>query len=601
MLDAFGGRSAEKRRGPGLKRALALVTFAALLLAACSPSDTVDPAGESFDVAFEADGGEPQTGTLEGATVNGTIKIVVRAGRHAKSASFYLDDPRMRGEPYVVDQRSPFTAEISTAELEPGQHTVTVAVDYERSRRTSVKTVRFTVAALPAPTEPSDPAPTEPTDPSDPAPTEPADPGDPSEPTDPGTPTDPNDPDEPTQPEEPAPSEPTPPTTPDYPAPTYWVSTTGSDSNDGRSADRPFRTIAKAASVVRPGDVIYIRGGTYREYLRTDVWKTSGQPGKPITIMGAPGETVILDGSDRKNGGTNPSSPQLIWLRDTHWYVFQNLILRNAGGRGMELEGDHHVVRNVISHGHHGDGIYIEGSYNLVEDVVSYDNYSYNNGGDSADGVKVDRGTGNVLRRVVVYDNSDDGIDLWLSTDTLVEYSVAYRNGRGTSGNGMGFKMSANIADSRNVIRYNVAFSNRSFNFTDNEGGGLLIYNNTSFDSGSRGFVVRGRSGKAASKVYNNISFNEKAPLIDVQSGSTKPIQAANSWNLGITDPGFASTDPGSANFLRLRSGSKAIDAGTDLGQQYVGRAPDLGAYEYGMPSIVAGAEEHASRWTGLF
>ena len=45
--------------------------------------------------------------------------------------------------------------------------------------------------------------------------------------------------------------------------PTYYVSTTGSDSNDGRSASTPFRTLQRAANAVGPGDVVWIRGGVY--------------------------------------------------------------------------------------------------------------------------------------------------------------------------------------------------------------------------------------------------------------------------------------------------------------------------------------------------
>lgn len=299
--------------------------------------------------------------------------------------------------------------------------------------------------------------------------------------------------------------------------------------------------------------------------------------------MGAPGETAILDGSDRRNSGSNPAAPQLIWLRDRHYYVFQNLTIRYAAGRGMELEGDHHVVRDVVSHGNHSDGIYIEGSYNLVEDVVSFDNFSYSNDGDSADGVKVDSGTGNVLRRVVVYENSDDGIDLWDSTDTLVEFSVSYRNGRGSTGNGQGFKMSnGRRADSRNVIRYNVAFENRAHNFTDNAGGGLLLYNNTSYAAGRAGFHVAGQSGVERSTLFNNISFgdNEGVKVVPTTEGGPGPVSRNNSWDLGIDDPLFVSLDPDDPGFLRLRPDSPAVDAGADVGEAFAGTAPDLGAYE---------------------
>jgi hypothetical protein len=37
--------------------------------------------------------------------------------------------------------------------------------------------------------------------------------------------------------------------------------------------------------------------------------------------------------------------------------------------------------------------------------------------------------------------------------------------------------------------------------------------------------------------------------------------------------------------FLKLKKGSRAIDKGEDLGFPFVGEAPDLGAFEYGMSS----------------
>ena len=35
------------------------------------------------------------------------------------------------------------------------------------------------------------------------------------------------------------------------------------------------------------------------------------------------------------------------------------------------------------------------------------------------------------------------------------------------------------------------------------------------------------------------------------------------------------------SDFLRLKNGSEMIDAGTDVGLPYSGKAPDLGAYEF--------------------
>src|SRR5215831_14727389 len=47
---------------------------------------------------------------------------------------------------------------------------------------------------------------------------------------------------------------------------TYYVATTGSDSNPGTVA-APFKTIAKASQALASGDTLYIRAGTYPESM----------------------------------------------------------------------------------------------------------------------------------------------------------------------------------------------------------------------------------------------------------------------------------------------------------------------------------------------
>ena len=72
----------------------------------------------------------------------------------------------------------------------------------------------------------------------------------------------------------------------------YFVSVSGNDRGPG-TKEQPFRTMTKAASLAKPGDVVTLRGGIYRELvtLRKNV---SGTPGKPIVFRGAPGETALL-------------------------------------------------------------------------------------------------------------------------------------------------------------------------------------------------------------------------------------------------------------------------------------------------------------------
>lgn len=76
-------------------------------------------------------------------------------------------------------------------------------------------------------------------------------------------------------------------------APTYYVSPNGSDSNRG-TLNRPWRTVKHALKKLSPGDILYLRGGTYYEH-EIQV-KVSGTAAAPITIQSYPGERAIIDG-----------------------------------------------------------------------------------------------------------------------------------------------------------------------------------------------------------------------------------------------------------------------------------------------------------------
>ncbi len=78
----------------------------------------------------------------------------------------------------------------------------------------------------------------------------------------------------------------------------YHVATTGDDKNPGTAA-KPFRTIQRAASIMRLDDTCHVRGGTYRETVQP--W-ASGQLGRPIRFLAYPGEKVVISGADPITG-----------------------------------------------------------------------------------------------------------------------------------------------------------------------------------------------------------------------------------------------------------------------------------------------------------
>ena len=77
------------------------------------------------------------------------------------------------------------------------------------------------------------------------------------------------------------------------------VSVQGDDSHDG-SAARPLRTIAAAARLAQPGDLITVHEGVYRE--RIDPPRGGTSEAARITYQAAPGERVVLKGSEEVTG-----------------------------------------------------------------------------------------------------------------------------------------------------------------------------------------------------------------------------------------------------------------------------------------------------------
>ena len=74
---------------------------------------------------------------------------------------------------------------------------------------------------------------------------------------------------------------------------TYFVSPDGSDKNPGNK-QKPFKTIEKAAKIIKPGETCFLRGGVYREQINIT---TSGTKDKPIRFEAYNNETVIMDGT----------------------------------------------------------------------------------------------------------------------------------------------------------------------------------------------------------------------------------------------------------------------------------------------------------------
>lgn len=73
--------------------------------------------------------------------------------------------------------------------------------------------------------------------------------------------------------------------------PTYFVSPTGSNGNNGGQGD-PWKTLNYAGAQLNPGDTLYIRGGTYREWVK---FPRHGLANARILISNWEDEVAIVD------------------------------------------------------------------------------------------------------------------------------------------------------------------------------------------------------------------------------------------------------------------------------------------------------------------
>lgn len=81
----------------------------------------------------------------------------------------------------------------------------------------------------------------------------------------------------------------------------YYVSPSGNDANAGTESS-PFKTLVKAFSMLKAGNTLYIRGGTYTAPATGWQFTNSGTASQPITVTNYPGERVVLNTDNSVSG-----------------------------------------------------------------------------------------------------------------------------------------------------------------------------------------------------------------------------------------------------------------------------------------------------------
>ncbi|MFE5509353.1 sigma-70 family RNA polymerase sigma factor [Streptomyces sp. NPDC056529] len=414
------------------------------------------------------------------------------------------------------------------------------------------------------------------------------------------------------------------------PAPTYFVSPGGSDSNPGTSAGSPFRTLQKAADTAGPGDVVAVMNGTYTEPRKGSnvlTVKRSGRPGAPITFTAYPGHRPVLNprtawngisvygashiviknlevkgnnaalslndaerSSNRTDPTYNTNCVSVEKNRQTgafahHVVITGNLVHDCAGGGISAIEADHVDITGNHVHSNSWFTVYGTSGISVLTPRDS-------GGGDSRTyGIRI---TGNR-----VHDNETkvkwEGCRCYSDGNGIIVDTTKGDPGRGRP-----------AYNGRVLVANNISY--------DNGGSGIHAYRSRHVDIVHNTAYLNGRSTRIT-KPYANIFAHDSADvrvLDNIAYG--RPGQATNSTsrNVDVTydynvyfggrapetkgphdivaDPGFTAPGKGPDADFRLTADSPAIGSATPFpavttdftGATRGGGAPDRGAYRFG-------------------
>ena len=422
-------------------------------------------------------------------------------------------------------------------------------------------------------------------------------------------------------------------------AATYYVAPGGSDSNPG-TLSQPFFTLNKAWTVVSAGDIIYMRGGTYRyNTTGTSLTGKSGTSSAYITIQNYPGEIPVINYDNEtfttQMHGIYISGVSYLHLKGIRITNINQPVGQTTAQYGILCDGSGapHCTFEQMECDHIGGWGIVLGENNTNNLFLNCDLHHnsdrYTTNGDPwgwSDGFESGSltSTNNTLDGCRFWSNSDDGIDLRGAAGIfLIKNCWSFWNGfrpgersgdadLGTTegGDGTGYKLGGTRGGATTSILRTVenclSVSNRGSGFDpqpDDAGKilGVAMYNCTAYDNASGwgdGFSAGGYNNTTIMR--NNIDYHNHGTSPDLNS--TNLVHNHNSFDLSltVTDADFVSVSSAgldgprqadgslpNLSFLHLAAGSKLIDAGVDVGIPYTGKAPDLGAYEAGSGTAV--------------
>jgi len=415
---------------------------------------------------------------------------------------------------------------------------------------------------------------------------------------------------------------------------TYYVSAgLGSDNNPG-SQNHPWKTIQKAANMIRPGETAVVEAGTYLERVKVT---RSGASTAPVTYQ-ADGQVITngftvkadyitIKGFEITDTPNDDTDGMGIYVSGNFCDLENNYVhYATRGGIYLELGANSCKIINNKLERNSQFGIDVHGNNSVIENNEIWGTIQYHPKWINppsfvdADGIHF-FGSGHLFRGNYIHDislsqpeNTNPHIDAFQTWDGKAEgpagsNSIFEQNkivlGDGTTG----FQLEGGTHDL--VIRNNIieafvgvnAHKNSSTPFTipanlfilNNDWIGDLNYNRSEYPAGIS------FENTVNSMIHNNIFAEQRDQIIFLKnsagidsdynlaynSDSSMPEGPFNIHDLWGVNPLFTNLQSGD---YHLQAGSPAIEAGEadskvtndyESNPRLPGRGYDIGAYEY--------------------
>ena len=357
----------------------------------------------------------------------------------------------------------------------------------------------------------------------------------------------------------------------------YYVSNSGSNSNNGLTPGMAFLTIQHAidTETLLPGDSVIVAEGNYAGF---DNRAHSGVAGNPLVFY--------ADGANVRITSSGPIRGDGINIENVDYNVIDGFIVNNMPGSadGIRLvNGDFHIVRNCTAIGNGNRGIFT----GFTDDIIIENNECANS--ILEHGIYVSNSSDRaIIRNNVCYGNNAAGIhmnaDVSIGGDGISDHFKIYGNWVFDNNQAAGLNMDG-IRDAE--IFNNVIFDNHSAQgialFQIDAAvpsTGAKIFNNTIIvpPDGRWGILLRDGSHEGAT-IYNNIVLTQHAFRGCIATFGTTNLQS--DFNVLVDRISPAGDDPSENLSLSQWQTSTGLDQNSVVAGSFDDLFVDTSAHDF--------------------